>query len=666
MAFAFMRKYEKVILFVVVVIVLPSVGVTSAMFYVFGSKGGGPAAQFEVVPGERRVVSEEEYFTLKKNLSALNSMGGNRGTVSDEDTLDHLVRVEEAKAAGIVVSDEELANMLQGFLGGATAAQYRQFITTMGFTTAKDFEDRMRDGLLLQKLDELAGQSMRVTSEEIYDRFKEQRMRFSVEYIAFRAADRIQDLNPIDYKTPEVRKWYDEKNAASKNDPRARAMMDKYRIPDKLDLEVVYADFAGFDAATADEYLKDRKVEDSEMRAYYDAHLEWFTPEAPKTAPEKPDASDTEKKEPGKEPDSSAAGEEKPKAKPFDEVKDEIRRRILVTSLVQKALDAAKAEKNAKKGAVALEPIATKYHVKYRKLEGIDKTNLNDVELVGSDALASQVEALKPQDLPMTVATSRPDRAYFVRVLRQIPSRPKPFDEVEAQVRIDFMLDKLFGEMVSEADQLRTAIEERAKERVKDKKPEDLAAWEKEQEEKRKKKASGELTPEDEAKDLASLTRDADMNKKKKEFEKVWQAETGVVFDEIVKEKGLTTDKLEAYTVVARNDDSVKDEKDATRKYLRTNHMLDTLDAGMCSSSLLRDEENHTVYVAKLFKKEEPAWSELTKEEYDKIREEMLASRERSKTFLNRFQKDQRFQQTKLESRFKEKKPVVGPGPTPR
>ncbi|MBI3846788.1 MAG: hypothetical protein HY292_19365 [Planctomycetes bacterium] len=574
MAFSFMRKYEKPIMFVIVVFCLSTIGVTGTMMQFFGGGKAQTAATFEVVPGKPVKVSEEDFIRLKRDLSSFMAMAsqGRNQTVSDDETLTHIIKIDEAKASGIDVSDDEVATVVKLLFPGLTDAQYRMVVRSRGFGSADEFQGFLRDWISTQKLDRLTAPADRVKSEDVYNEFKKKSTRLSNEHVAFKAEDRLSDMNPVDYKTPEVKKWYDDKmNAKGRQDAASKALQERYKSPDKLDLEVVWADFAEFDPAKTGEWLKDRKVEDTEIRGYYDAHPDYFTVEA-----EKP-------KDPEKKDDAKAA--EAPKAKPFDDVKEDIRKRILATSLVQKALDDANAQRTEKK-PVLLDALATKYGIQYRKLSGVEKPKLESAELIGSKNLAGELGAQSPASFPTSVTANRPDRAYFTRIVAQMPAKTMPFDDVEASVRKDYMLDKAMEKAVADAEELKSKIEERAKEKVKDKKPEDLAAWEKELEEDKK----NGVNLQEKSKDLAYATRSADMQKKKRDFDNLWQKESGAVFDELVKERGLQPGKLEAYTVVDKADESVKDEKDTMKKFFRTNHLLDSLEPGMCSSSLLRDE----------------------------------------------------------------------------
>jgi hypothetical protein len=661
MAFSFMRKYEKPIMFVIVVFCLSTIGVTGAMMQFFSpSQKSQTAATFEVVPGQQIKVSEEDYLRVKRDLAAFNAiyMGQARGsTPSDDDTLTHIVQVEEAKAAGIVVPDDEVSALVKMRFQAANDTQYRMQIRAMGFGSASEFEDTIRDELAVIKLQQLTSSSQRVTSEEIYDSFKKKAVRLSTEYVAYKASDRMADMNPLDYKTPDVKKWYeDHTRSAARVDAATKAFQDKYKTPEKLDFEVVWADFAEFDPTKAAEWLKDKKIEDSEARVYYDAHPDYFTVEAekPKDA-EKP--SDDKAKEGEKKDEAKPA--ETPKAKPFDDVKEEIRTRLLAQALVQKALDEAN-QTRADKKPVLLDQLATKYGLQYQKLSGIEKPKLDAADLVGSKNLASELSAQTPSSFPTSVTANRPDRAYFTRIIASIPARTMPFDDVEPQVRNDYMIDKAMEKAIADANELKDEIEKRAK--AKTTEPEDLAAWEKEQEE--KKKNGVDLAAE--SKDIAIATRNAEMQKKKNEFAKQWQKETGATFDDLVKERGLQTGKLESYTVVARTDDSVKDEKDTVKKFFRTNHLLDPLDPGMCASLIMRDEENHVAYVSKLVKKEEPAWSELTTEDVKSTTDDINKTRaQRQQMMMQVADKEDRFRRTKLQSRHREQKPVVGGIPKP-
>ena len=217
------------------------------------------------------VVTHAEYRAayLTAYLSRALALGRDAAqTAESEDALRQLTwlriaSLREAKQLGIHVSDEELITAIRGSFtdnqGHYHPEQYTLFrqntLAAMGFSGGQ-FEEYVRQEIIIQKLAFLIGQQARVSPAEVRRTFDTLMDSFVVEYAPVRLAD-VEAA--VQISNDDVQAYYDEHTETFRTPERRRVLVAAFPI----------ADFADADA----------EFSDDDIQAYYELHIQDYTSE---------------------------------------------------------------------------------------------------------------------------------------------------------------------------------------------------------------------------------------------------------------------------------------------------------------------------------------------------------------------------------------------------
>jgi peptidyl-prolyl cis-trans isomerase D len=167
----------------------------------------------------------------------------------------------EAERMGLAVTAEELRTAILEIPGfknesGVFIGQedYQQTLRANGFTVA-DFEDELRSQLLVQKLRDVLSQTLYVTDQEIESSYRDQVERASIRYVQVDAARFSATAAP----------------SAAELDTYFQAHRTDFRIPERRTVDFLVVEPRLLRATI--------QLEESELRAYYDANVAEFTEE---------------------------------------------------------------------------------------------------------------------------------------------------------------------------------------------------------------------------------------------------------------------------------------------------------------------------------------------------------------------------------------------------
>jgi parvulin-like peptidyl-prolyl isomerase len=355
-----------------------------------------------------------------------------------------LAALDEAGRLGLSATDDEVAAAIQQHEGFSTEGQFNKaaykafvqnFLARMGFTE-RQFEEHVRQEIVMQKARILVDRMTLVTPLELRRAFSSVSDRFRVDYVALG-----RDLVEAGVKvTREEARAYFDKNPA------------EFTVPEKV--KVKYVRFA------AAPFIPKVKVTEEDAQLYYDEHLSEF---------EREDAESTNETEVTDAGDTNALLSAENKYKPFDEVKQEISNRLIS----QAALD--QASELAMNFVVELTPDRDGVAPSFE--EAAARTQL-EVLKAGPFARGDEVEgvdagpAFNRAAFELSDGTesyfSNPvqgeEAVYVVALEERIAERVPTFEEVEAEVMPVAREQALADALTRKAQEVRDAADKALKE----------------------------------------------------------------------------------------------------------------------------------------------------------------------------------------------------------
>jgi peptidyl-prolyl cis-trans isomerase D len=229
----------------------------------FGS-GGSPDAVATV--GGSDITATEVQQMVTRQMQANNFPPSLRSFFAKQ-VLDQMVFQKcmelEAQRLGMAVTPQELTDQIKLILPAVFAGdtwvgkdRYAAEVEQRTGMTVPEFEDRVRESLLAQKMQGLVTDGVTVTPGEIEQEFKRKNEKVKLEYAVVKAADLVASINPTEQELSD----YFSKHQAS------------YKIPEKRS-----AHYALLDAT---QVQKQANVTDADMQSYYNQHIaEYQVPE---------------------------------------------------------------------------------------------------------------------------------------------------------------------------------------------------------------------------------------------------------------------------------------------------------------------------------------------------------------------------------------------------
>jgi peptidyl-prolyl cis-trans isomerase D len=171
--------------------------------------------------------------------------------------------VMEAHRLGLDVSDKELQDFLHRgqfgealFPGGKFIGQeaYGNFVAEQFHTNVQKFESQLKRELLTQKLENLVGDSVGVTPQELESEYVKRNTKVKLEYAVLTQQALEKQITPTD---AELRAFYDQHKAEYANS-----------IPEKRKAKYIVVDLA--------KLQQQEQISSAELQSYYDQHQEDF------------------------------------------------------------------------------------------------------------------------------------------------------------------------------------------------------------------------------------------------------------------------------------------------------------------------------------------------------------------------------------------------------
>ncbi|GIW73041.1 MAG: hypothetical protein KatS3mg102_2583 [Planctomycetota bacterium] len=335
----FFRRYEKIVFWGVVLVILPLFGVSYLMIDVLGRPPIPPAG---VIFGEK--IGQEEFQRLSRRLALVQAFrAGERARFENQQAWNHLIFLRKAEEAGITVSDEEVAREVEQFFTFVAAqqqairrlgaegvtepsqAQWQRYLfEALGQVrfdrdeylrlfegrdlSVVDFERTLREELMIDKLRQLVRQSGKPAPERLFERYQDEHHRRRARYVAFDAAAFPVTAGAV--TTEDLRAYYEQNQ-------------ERFREPRRVAIAYAAVPIARFTAAV-------EPPSEEQLRARYEAVRERYrlpdspapaTPSASPAAPTSGAALDSPTPTAALQPPTPTA---EPRYRPFAEVREEI------------------------------------------------------------------------------------------------------------------------------------------------------------------------------------------------------------------------------------------------------------------------------------------------------------------------------------------------------
>ena len=337
----------------------------------------------------------------------------------------------QAEKMGIFVTKEELAQEVRNFFPVdprifEDKEAFRRMLGSAFHLTEHQFEKTIEEYLLSRKLLYLLKNSVKITRDEALQRYTKENEKVKIKYAALNARDFISDVK---VEEDEIRSFYDKHTEAF---PSVEEGRWGYKEPEKVKIEYVITKNAAVEREI------NATITDKAMRNYYEEKKDlMFRTE------------DDEEEE-----DSEEASV--PKFKPFKEVKEQIKNNIFIkeyeATINKQIADADEEiyEMIDKEEFISFPDLAEKYDLKYV----IPTNRKNGTNYFAKDELIEVMIDLPefPQQVfdrdindPSPPLSSVEGKLIY-RVIEKVEPRTPPYEEIRERVARDLSYAKGFAE----------------------------------------------------------------------------------------------------------------------------------------------------------------------------------------------------------------------------
>jgi peptidyl-prolyl cis-trans isomerase D len=343
----------------------------------------------------------------------------------------------QAERMGIFITNDELALEIQNFfsvdpLAFADKDGYRRMLGSVFHLTEDQFEQTIKEYLLIRKLQYLLKNSIKITRDEALQRYIKENERVKVKYAALSARDFV---NHVKVEEDEIKSFYDKHSETFPNVVEGRW---GYREPEKVKIEYVIT------RNTAVE--RQINITDEAMREYYEEKKElMFRKEAE-------DASESEERPEGKDSDETSVSE----FKPFEEVKEQIRNNLFFkeyeATINKQIADADEEiyEMIDKEEFISFPELAEKHGLKYviptNSNNGTNYFAKNELIEVMIDLPEFPQQVFDREINDPSPPLSSVEGKLIFRVIEKIAPRTPPYEEIRERVARDLSYEKALAE----------------------------------------------------------------------------------------------------------------------------------------------------------------------------------------------------------------------------
>ncbi|MGR3178703.1 MAG: hypothetical protein ACUZ8E_11660 [Candidatus Anammoxibacter sp.] len=421
----FRRNQKKV--YIVMIFAMGAWGIGSSAIYLIPQKAIG------VISGEKITRDQLADFETRWRRILLSRL---QGPVLDL-VWKQLIYDRAANRSGIIVTGSDIAegvhDLASRTLGGRAnidGENLIRFLCSNFNVNRSQLIRTIEEVMRIHKLDYFLRRSVKVTTEELWQRYSIENEKVKIKYVAFNAKDFVDNIEVSD---SEIESFYQK---YSNDFPDEITGSFGYKEQEKVKIEYVMASY--------DELAKDINVTDDETLKYYEENKEVEFKEDSKTEPTGDENND----------DDTDSSSELPQFRPYKKVKDFINEKLLkqktndlANELIAK-VDEEIYDNLDKFERLSFEDLAKKHGLIYKIPKSPNRDtafitkNESEVVLIGSDRFASI--AFDREKLDPSPPLNAVEGKYIFQVIdNQSPTTP-PLSEIYEKVKTDLKLEMAF------------------------------------------------------------------------------------------------------------------------------------------------------------------------------------------------------------------------------
>ncbi len=262
----------KIILGSLLVIICASMVITLVPGGFSGSLGiGGPGKGVIATIGDQQVTAQDVQRDARAMVRQQFPRGGEQASIlmpyfaqrAAEQLINQKALIAEARHIGLRVNDDELRDEMQhGQLGAVLFPdgkfigqdEYENLVERNYDMPTLQFEQLIKDDILVRKLRALVASGAFVSEPEIHDEFERANTKVKFDYAVLTQAGILKEIHPSE---AELKAFYDHNKATYNNS-----------IPEKRKIDYAVIDSSKLAAATT--------VSQQELQAYYDQHRDEY------------------------------------------------------------------------------------------------------------------------------------------------------------------------------------------------------------------------------------------------------------------------------------------------------------------------------------------------------------------------------------------------------
>ncbi|MEK6732374.1 MAG: SurA N-terminal domain-containing protein [Candidatus Omnitrophota bacterium] len=201
-------------------------------------------------------ISHEDYYNMWNVARdyAVKSFGNNvPDEFVDQMAWSRIMLLEEAKRQNLAVTDQELIEKIVSFpVFQKRGAFDKKFYKSMLGDTAKQFEEKFRDDLLISKLKDRITSSISVSDEEAKSEYKKKFEKIKSSYALIPFADSEKEVEMAD---PVLENFYNENKAS-------------FKKSEQINIKYLEIQYSMFD--------RDVAIKDEQIKRFFEEHLNEF------------------------------------------------------------------------------------------------------------------------------------------------------------------------------------------------------------------------------------------------------------------------------------------------------------------------------------------------------------------------------------------------------
>jgi len=170
---------------------------------------------------------------------------------------ERLILLYEAKRQRIKVSNKEVVETIRSFPflirnGTFDRQLYKQIVTNTFRMSPREFEEEIRDTLMISKLREEVTEGISITEEELLAAYKNENEKIRIAYVVQNPKDFTEEVEVSD---EEIRAFYEEK-------------AHEFKKPEEVKIDYIEFNYT--------DYVEDIEIGDDEIQYYYDTNIDEF------------------------------------------------------------------------------------------------------------------------------------------------------------------------------------------------------------------------------------------------------------------------------------------------------------------------------------------------------------------------------------------------------